>query len=337
MPTGFSAGPNSLQQLGDFVGMSARPISLKAVALVFGISVPFSFKKLLAEAASRIVTNARELIQISRYSNVDGGVENYGVAPDFACGYTFHLPAWTGVPTGDGVSVVNRKSQGDLPSFFLGIIKFGDFILLEAFDTWRNSGVSFEKFQQHVTQESHNIRLRDGGDNVYTTFNGNLIHFYMTYDTQSIFDIEYGVGNFADTLVDAGNYTDQSQFLSGNILKSAADAVVEIHNPYLEMKITLDWGNPSHLVRTSEDGTVEQAGRNDGGQLYEVWVDFDWNGPTEGDFYRPFNQLASAVAAVADGGVIKIAPGTTRVRGPILGGKRMKVVAPLGDVTIGAR
>ena len=44
----------------------------------------------------------------------------------------------------------------------------------------------------------------------------------------------------------------------------------------------------------------------------------------QGSFYHPFNQLASAVAEVADGGVIKIAPGSTRVRGEVLGGKRMR-------------
>jgi hypothetical protein len=68
-----------------------------------------------------------------------------------------------------------------------------------------------------------------------------------------------------------------------------------------------------------------------------VWVDFDWKGPTEGDFYHPFNQLAFALAAVADGGVIKIAPGITHARVPLHAGKRVKLVAPIGGVTIGAR
>ena len=42
----------TLQQLGSLVGMSSRPVSLKAVAQVFGISVPFSFKQLCASAES---------------------------------------------------------------------------------------------------------------------------------------------------------------------------------------------------------------------------------------------------------------------------------------------
>ena len=180
----------------------------------------------------------------------------------------------------------------------------------------------------------------------YTTFFGNRIRFVIWKNGEQdrhghgskILNIDYGSGAPADTLVEAGNDTDPSQFLSGNILKSVGDAGVEVHNPLLGTKITLDWSrsNPSLLVRTSEDGRVEQAGINAEGQIFEVWVDFNWNGPMDGDFYHPFNQLASAVAEVADGGVIKITPGSTPVRGAILGGKRVKIVAPLGGVTIGA-
>ena len=66
-------------------------------------------------------------------------------------------------------------------------------------------------------------------------------------------------------------------------MKSAGDAVVEVHNPLLGTKMTLDWSrsNPSLLVRTSEDGDVEQAGINAEGQIFEVWVDFNWNGPMD--------------------------------------------------------
>jgi hypothetical protein len=42
----------TLRQLGDLVGMSSGPVSLKAVAQVFGISVPFSLKQLCAAAES---------------------------------------------------------------------------------------------------------------------------------------------------------------------------------------------------------------------------------------------------------------------------------------------
>ena len=47
--------------------------------------------------------------------------------------------------------------------------------------------------------------------------------------------------------------------------------------------------------------------------------------------------FATAVDAVADGGVIKIAPGTSRERFAIRAGKRIELVAPVGDVTLGAR
>ena len=55
-------------------------------------------------------------------------------------------------------------------------------------------------------------------------------------------------------------------------------------------------------MRTSETGEVEEAGLN-----HEVWVDFAWTGPFVGDFFQPFNTLAAATAAVADGGVINAA------------------------------
>jgi glycerophosphoryl diester phosphodiesterase len=43
---------HTLQQLGNLVGISARPVSLKAVAQMFGISVPFSCKQLSETAQS---------------------------------------------------------------------------------------------------------------------------------------------------------------------------------------------------------------------------------------------------------------------------------------------
>jgi hypothetical protein len=129
-------------------------------------------------------------------------------------------------------------------------------------------------------------------------------------------------------LIDAGN--DTNPFLSGTVMKSTADAVVEITNPGLNTKLTLDMRDLWHPTRISETGEVEKAGSN-----HEVWVDFDWSGPSEGDFYRPFTTIAAATAAVADGGVIKIVPGHTPERTTIGGGKRMKLVAPIGGVIIG--
>ncbi|MGZ8160254.1 MAG: hypothetical protein ACXWT4_15790 [Methylobacter sp.] len=106
---------------------------------------------------------------------------------------------------------------------------------------------------------------------------------------------------------------------------------MEITNPFLVTKITLDMSDPWRPRRTSETGEVEEAGSN-----HEVWVDFDWAGSNEGDFFRPFKTIAAA-AAVADGGVIKIMPGSTSERPSIQNNKRIRLVAPIGGVTIGIR
>jgi hypothetical protein len=60
-------------------------------------------------------------------------------------------------------------------------------------------------------------------------------------------------------------------------------------------------------------------------------------GPTEGDFFHPFNTLTAAVNAVAAGGVIKIVPGWTNERPTFAGKKRYKIVTPIGGVRIGVR
>jgi hypothetical protein len=365
MPTNRSAGDNgSCQQLANSVAMPTaasnwtltmlRPVSLKAVAQAFGRSVPFSLRELFLNT-----NNARDLIQVSHFSDtparflgLPGVSENYGVAPDFACGYGFHLPAWTGIPHDkDGLWFVNRKSHdGELAGFFLAIYKSQELILLEAFDTWLHPEVTFEQFKGHVTRDNPSLQLQSNQEAIYTTFFGNKIHFVIWGDDWNnpardnfregakIIHIEYGNGAANDTLVEAGNDTDESQFLGGTVLNSLADAVTEIRNSFLGTRIRLDWSDPSHLVRTAEDGTVEEAGRNGAGQLYEVWVDFDWNGDHEGDFNHPFNTLAEAVGAVADGGTIMIAPGTTSERSPsIRRGKRIRLKAPIGGVSIGIR
>jgi hypothetical protein len=64
--------------------------------------------------------------------------------------------------------------------------------------------------------------------------------------------------------------------------------------------------------------------------MVQVWVDFDWTGPYEADFFSSF--LAAAVDAVADGGVIKILPGTVRERPFIHTDKQIRLVAPFGIV-----
>jgi hypothetical protein len=56
-----------------------------------------------------------------------------------------------------------------------------------------------------------------------------------------------------------------------------------------------------------------------------------------GDFFRPFNTITAAAAAVADGGVIKIMPGWTTEKPSFPGHKRIRLAAPIGGVSFGVR
>ncbi|WP_154671475.1 hypothetical protein [Paraburkholderia mimosarum] len=341
-----------------------------------GVAVPTSLMTAGASAGVDVNPNeAAQLIQLSQFSNkyaleqysdADGkrylfyGTENYGVAPDFACGLHFHIPTWVR-PDGvgqdevwrdkDGVFFVEQGLQdGNGPGFYLAIIKQGPFVLFEVFDIWLYPHVSYEQFKSHVWTDNSHIELMSGQQTIYTTYFGNQIHFVIwdhgDFDAAArvgaegaqpiagwvgskILYIEYGAGDPVDTLAGAGN--DQSQFLSGTILNSAGDGLVEIRNPFLGTTITLDWRDLAHPVRISETGEVEEAGHNN-----EVWVDPDSNGPFfEGDFFHPFRTIADAVNVVADGGVVKIVPGRTGDRRISHGGKRVRLVAPIGNVNIG--
>jgi hypothetical protein len=115
-------------------------------------------------------------------------------------------------------------------------------------------------------------------------------------------------------------------------MNSRAEAIVDISNPGLQTKVTLDMSDPKHPKRTSETGEVEEAGSNN-----EVWVDFDWGGPEEGDFFHPFKTIAGAAAAVADPGVIKIMPGSTHERPFLSKQKRIRIEAAIGGAVIGVR
>jgi len=299
------------------------------------------------------ISESRDLIQIMHLSDAPapesggkqaaphGGTENYGVAPDFACGVDIHLPNWTRVPGfGDGLFWVNGKPNdpSELAGFYLAIHRWGKFVVLEAFDTWRYPAVSFDDFKAIVKANSPVTPPVSGGEAVYTTFFGNRIHYVIWQNLERdnhqvgsrILNIEYGSGDPAATLVDAGNPSDPLPFLSGNIMTSPRDGVVEIRNPSLGTTLTLDWGDEHHLVRTSEDGEVQHAGGN-----FEVWVDFGWQeDPAEidGSFCHPFNTLAAALNAVSDGGAIRIMRGTTTERLTIH--KRVKLIAVGGTVTL---
>jgi hypothetical protein len=130
-----------------------------------------------------------------------------------------------------------------------------------------------------------------------------------------------------DSIGDAGNIT--NKFLNGTILNSPVEGKIEITNPTLGTTLTLDMVDIDHPIRIAENGEVEVAGFHN-----EVWINFSWEGPNEGDFFHPFNTIAGAAEIVADGGVIKIMPGVTRKETLIKKGKkRFKIVAPIGGVT----
>jgi hypothetical protein len=172
---------------------------------------------------------------------------------------------------------------------------------------------------------------------LYTTQNGNRVGFVIW----NVGD-EYGArvdgvdsSRGRDARIDSfGDASHQFpvRFLNGTVMNSKEEGVVEITNHFLETKIRLDMHDQWRPKRTSETGEVEEAGSN-----HEVWVNFGWTGPSEGDFFRPFNTITAAAAAVADGGVIKIMPGWTSERPFLANNKRMRLVAPIGGVTIGVR
>jgi len=360
-----------------------------------GVAVPISFIPTGAPPDPGLSSSdSRGLIQILRFSatpefEIDvalGETENYGVAPDFACGVGIHLPTWTKdrVPaSGDGlffvpervrilplptlrtafemaglsaqeglrslakqygsgasfstralIDAVNESGAGHPAGFYLAIHRWGDFVVLEAFDTWRHPEVSFEDFQARVRSNSPTAAPVNGQEAVYTTFFGNRIHYIIWKDLSvdghlrgsKILSIEYGDGNPMDTLVDAGN--DTEPFLSGSILKSPRDGTVEIHNPSLGTTLTLDWSDPQLLIRIAENGDTQQAGAVGD----EVWVDFNWIGPMEGDFYRPFSTLEDALNAVNDRGVIRIMTGSRNERLTIH--KRVRLTSVGGPVLL---
>jgi hypothetical protein len=233
------------------------------------------------------------------------------------------------------IDTMNGIGAAPPAGFYLAIHKQGGSCILEAFDTWRHPEVSFEAFQNQVKLNNPDVTFASGQQSVYTTYFGNRIHYVIWQNLEmdnhmygsQILEIEYGNGDPSDTLADAGN--DTNSFLSGTILRTQGDGKVEIHNPSLNTTLTLDWSDTQHLVRISENGEMQQAGAG-----YEVWVDFNWTGPSAGDFYQPFNTLEGGLNAVAEGGVIRIMTGSHHERLTIH--KRVTLKAAGGAVTLSA-
>jgi hypothetical protein len=348
---GGTAGPFAIDPF--FLGVPFGPYEQQR-----GVAVTTSFMPTTYSHNSQKSTRADQLIQFSYFSDVTNGrpvgysVWNYGVAPDFACGHRIHLPQWlTDLEhTADYVahgnftfvrqvplSIADLAPQGR-PGFYLALFQENSFALLEAFDTWLHPKVTFEEFQKDVIRRNGSLTLKNNVETHYKTWNGNEFDFVIWIDASrhdalvgaEVLNFVYGDRHSRDAFGDAGNVS--NKFLNGTVMNSTNDAVVEITNYDLHTKITLDMSDLLHPKRISETGEVEQAGFDN-----EIYLDFEWKGPNEGDAFQPFSVLADATAAVADGGVIKILPGQTRDRSTITaGGKRMKLVAPIGGVTIGS-
>jgi hypothetical protein len=318
-----------------------------------GVAVTTSFMPTGLSAGEQTQNSARDLIQFGRFSDAaeddraPGIVENYGVAPDFACGFQVYLPEWA--KTGDQVGrflFVNRGLPGreannrpELAGFYLAIYREGEFGFLEAHDVWLHPELTFQQFKDRVLAANSNMHLESNVEVWYKTQNGNRLRFVIWNNGErdnarmgaKVLEVDYGTGDPTDRLGNAGN--DTNPFLNGTILNSGAEAIVTISNPFLGTKIVLDMSDWRHPKRISETGQVEVAGYNN-----EVWVDFDWQGPQDGDFFHPFKTLAAAAEAVADRGVIKIVPGTTHET-PTLrsNNKTYSIVAPIGGVQVGVR
>jgi hypothetical protein len=219
-----------------------------------------------------------------------------------------------------------------VPGFYLAIYQQGEIGVLEAFDTWLHPEVTYAQFRDTVLARNLDLSILSNREAWYTTYNGNRVQFVIwTHDERDdtvnggkVLRIIYGGRDPTDGLGDAGNVTDK--FLNGTILSSPAEAVVEIRNPFLNTTIRLDLSDKWNPKRTSETGEVETKEQ-------EMWVDFQHQGNQEGNFYRPFKTLDGAVAAVAEGGVIKVVPGT--FKGGVRIEKRVKLLAPVGGVRIG--
>src|SRR5207302_835611 len=66
-----------------------------------------------------------------------------------------------------------------------------------------------------------------------------------------ILQIEYGSGEASDVNDRIGDASKARGFLNGTIMNSTGEAIIEIANPGLQSKITLDMSDPWHPRRTS--------------------------------------------------------------------------------------
>ena len=329
----------------------AAQISPSKVAQELGVAVTTSFMPTGGRTgdmrgAYRAGTQnyARDLIQFGSFAqgpdnDPADSVQNYGVAPDFACGHVVNVPLWVqwSAQHGNFFFVDMGSTEPGTPGFFLAFLRDGDFTVMEAYDTWLYPGLTFPDFCTGVINKNRGLRLNNFQAAFYFMTNGNRVQFSIwngspTYVGASVYSVKTPAEVAAEPSLGFLDPPTRLPFLSGTIMNSPAEGVVEITNPALGTKIVLDAQDPAHPRRLSETGEFEEAGSQN-----EVWVDFDSDRPEEGDFFHPFRTVAAAAAAVADNGVIKIVPGSTRERPRLSLHKRVRIEAAIGGVTIGRR
>jgi hypothetical protein len=246
-----------------------------------------------------------ELIQFGEYTT-DESESHLCVAPDFACGGAVYIPPAiandpSNVSSGHW-TFVNRAGGTTQPGYYLAIYTIetldgGQAGLLEAYDTWRPSPLTFDQFVANVQSANAGLMLQYGNDqaNSYTTQSGQSLTFSISPHSQILSTTALSPAPASNT-----------QFTAGTILNSAqGSGLVTISNRGLGKSITLDMQDLNNISRTAEDGTVEYGGE-------EVWVNFNY-GSNQGDFAQPYTSLQAATQALAGprpAKVFKIISGT---------------------------
>lgn len=356
----YAGSPSYLISAGGGLAGPAINPGLAAIAdpsvkrSQLGIAMTTSFMPTGQSAGANKQNYARDLIQFGSFAETGKTIGNYGVAPDFAFGHWVWLPEWfkTAVDqteTNDnGVFrfVTKRPADGHGPGFYLAVYEDSNnqFAVMEAHDTWLFPELTYDDFKEAVLRNNRQLHLQNHLESQYTTVRGNHVSFVIWYDSgeHDIENVSFGAhvtnldfNNNGDSRDSNDRIADASKttgFLNGTIMNSSGDGLITVANPSLNQTVVLDMRDSAHPLRISETGEIEVAGSNN-----EVWVDFGWKGPNEGDFFHPFNTITAAAAAVADRGVIKIVPGWTTERPSFKRNKRIRLVAPIGNVSFGVR
>jgi hypothetical protein len=310
-----------------------------------GVAVTTSFIPTTGCGGSRLLMDqATQVIQFGAFSSqtpspltLDSAM-NYGVAPDFACGHQIRIPGWIGAAAESGFTFFDHHSvdKGASPGFYLAVLKQDGLAAIEALDTWLHPDVTFADFRASVLAKNGGISLSSNVTATWRTWSGTHVDFVIWRARErgnamwgaQVLSVGYGAGDVQDAFGDAGNVT--NRFLNGTVLTYGPEAVIEVHHPFNGTKLRLDLANRYYPRRTDETGHIEWAGGNE-----EVWADFDWTGPQEGDVCRPWATPSAAQSAVANHGSIRMIPSISPDRGPLGVGKRFRMVAPIGGVRIG--